>query len=79
MRTCARTVFNETLLNQLSSSGGGERGDFILRLNDVRFRKGGKPLGFLNPMLYSNATAKALVDIPNGANGAAINTPINPW
>jgi len=36
-------------------------------LNDARFLKGGKPLGFLNPLLYANP--QALVDVPKGANG----------
>lgn len=38
----------------------------VALLNDARFAKGGQPLGFLNPLLYSNQ--HALVDIPNGAN-----------
>ena len=37
-------------------------------LNDARFHKGGKPLGFLNPWLYSHQDA--LVDIAGGAFGA---------
>ena len=33
-------------------------------LNDARYLKGGKALGFLNPLLYANPSA--LVDIPQG-------------
>ena len=47
-------------------------GAIIARLNNIRISKGGKPLGFLNPLIYKNP--QAFNDITSGVNAAGAGT-----
>ncbi|KAL8632587.1 hypothetical protein Q9189_001739 [Teloschistes chrysophthalmus] len=66
--------------NRLTASGGTSAAcpvfaGIIALLNDARLAKGLKPLGFLNPFLYSPAGSRALTDITRG--GATGCTGVN--
>ena len=41
-------------------------------LNDVRLNKGGKTLGFLNPLLYQTLKGQGFNDVTEGNNGAIV-------
>ena len=41
----------------------------VARINDARLKRGKRPVGFLNPVLYSSLGRAALRDVKTGWNG----------
>ncbi|KAG6810194.1 hypothetical protein H0H93_015135, partial [Arthromyces matolae] len=66
---------NPILIGGTSASSPAFAG-FVALLNDVRLAHGQKPLGFLNPLLYSKAAA-GLNDITVGHNSGCGTTGFN--